>query len=340
MGDALYRPVELTFRTQYAELRERSASSGELLPGTPGRLVMRDGTGYRYWYRGYYSVPGQAVEELVCKDGDDAALQAMRERMDLADWTARQVRDLRKLGFQVADKNVARVLVELHNAGLFTAGLVVVGTLGYMAWLNELGAKAVAARTQDIGLARRQALKLAAPVSLLQTAAATKLKLSPVPGLRASTPPTSLKLPGAEGLRIDLLAHGAALGATVPVPELQWHAQAIPFYDYLLRDAEPGALLAGGHCVPVRLPAAARLAWHKLYASKARKGNPTKAKKDLVQAATLIAVLAEQEDEALTAAWSQAPRALKEAARARSTALSRLLEAHPAARELFAQMVG
>ena len=153
----------MSCRTQYAEVKEQSRAAGRLLPGTPGRLVLRTGTGYGYWYRGYYSVPGQEVEDFICKEGDDEALQAVKEQIEFADWTARQVRDLRKLEFQVADKTVARVLVELHNAGLFESGLVLVGTLCYMAWLNELGVKANIARTQDIDLARRQALKLATP---------------------------------------------------------------------------------------------------------------------------------------------------------------------------------
>lgn len=64
------------------------------------------------------------------------------------------------------------------------------------------------------------------------------------------------------------------------IPELSWHARAIPYYDYLLKDAEPGAVLAGGHCVPVRIPQAGRFIWHKLYSSRARRGEPEKAKKD------------------------------------------------------------
>jgi hypothetical protein len=78
LAPALYRKHELTFRTQYAELKERSLAAGILLPGTPGRLVLRSGTGYGYWYRGYYSVPGQEVEDLVCKDGDHERPQAAR----------------------------------------------------------------------------------------------------------------------------------------------------------------------------------------------------------------------------------------------------------------------
>ena len=185
---------------------------------------------------------------------------------------ARQVADLRKLEFQVADKGVARVLVELHNREAFAAGLTVVGTLCYMAWLNELGAKAVAMRTQDLDLARRQRLKLAAPLPFLETVQATRLPFVAVPGLPSASPSTSVKLPGPDGLRVDMLAPGRVLGAAVRVPELEWHAQAIPHYDYLLDEPSPAALLAGGHCVPVLLPSAERLVWHKVYASATRHG--------------------------------------------------------------------
>lgn len=51
MEAPLYREHELAFRTQYAELKERSLAAGVLLPGTPGSLAPRAGTGYGYWYR-------------------------------------------------------------------------------------------------------------------------------------------------------------------------------------------------------------------------------------------------------------------------------------------------
>ena len=329
----LYRPHELAFRTQYAELKERSRGAGHLLPGTPGQLVLRDGTGYRYWYRRYYAVPGQAAEDLVCRDGDDVALAAARERMAFSDWSTRQVRDLRKLEFQVAEKTVARVLVELHNTGLIAGGLVLVGTLGYMAWLNELGAKAVTARTQDIDLARRQTLKLAAPTSFLQTVEATRLKFFPVPGMPNQAPSTSVKRPGAEGLRVDVLTDGPMLGQVVPVPELQWHAHTVPFYDYLLREPHDAAFLAGGQCVPVKLPAPERFIWHKLYASASRQGSPEKAQKDLFQAATLAAILVEQDDASLPQSLAEAPSEVQEAARTCLPAMRKLLDAHPQALE-------
>ena len=219
------------------------------------------------------------------------------------------------------------MLVELHNLKAFEAGLVVVGTLCYMAWLNELGVKAVALRTQDVDLARRQRLKLEAPLSFLEAMQATKLPFSAVPGLPSREPPTSVKLPGREGLRVDMLASGPAIGATVAVPELRWHAQAIPHYDYLLAGAREGAILAGGHCVPVRLPSPERLVWHKLYSSASRTGAPEKAAKDLLQAATLAAVLVEQEDEPLADSAREAPGAVRLAARKRLPAIRKALPA-------------
>ena len=113
----LYRPQELAFRTQYAELKERAGSAGSLLYGTPGTLVKREGTGYAYWYRVYYPVPGRQAEQLVGRDGDVETLESVERQIEFAQWAAAQVRDLRKLQFQVADKGVAGVLVELHNRG-------------------------------------------------------------------------------------------------------------------------------------------------------------------------------------------------------------------------------
>jgi len=330
----LYRSQELAFRTQYAELKERSQQAGALLPGTPGALYLRTGTGSGYWYRVYYAVPGKQAETLVGREDDAAARQAMQERIDFANWSATQVSSLRKLGFQVADKAVARVLVELHNIGAFEAGLVLVGTLAYMAWLNEFGAITVSARTQDIDLARGQALKFAAPVEFLKTLQATGLPFVEVPGMPSSRPSTSVKLPGVQGLRVDVLAPGEPLGGVIRLPELAWAAQAVPHYDYLLADPEPAALLAGGHCIPLRLPQAGRMVWHKLYASQQRQGFPEKAVKDRVQAATLAAVLVEHFPDHLIDAFRQAPKEIRLAALAQRTQLEQLLAKHPEAGDL------
>ena len=339
LSKPLYSLHEIAIRTLYAEVKARANASGELLPGTPGSLVKRAGTGHEYWYRSYYPVPRKRSEQFVGTTSNSAAYEAMQRRIANSEWTTKQVLALCKLGYQVADKTVASVLVELRNRGVFEAGLVVVGTLAYMSWLNEYGAVATAASAtaQDVELARRHPLKLATPVSFLSAMHATQLPFVLIPGVPSKNP-TSVKLPGAEGRRVDVLAPGPIWGEIVAVPELEWHAQAIPFYDYLLEGSRAAAALAGGHCIPIMLPDVARLIWHKLYSSTRRRKDPAKAEKDLVHAATLAAILIEQQDVMLRDSYREAPRELRNAAHSRLPRLERLLAEHPRARDEFRKL--
>ncbi len=330
----LFRQHELAFRTQYAEVKERVLAQGQLLPGSAGALVLRKGTGYGYWYRVFYPVPGKQSEDIVCRESDASTLAAMEQDIAFAGWVANQVSSLRKLGFQVADKLTARVLVELHNRGSFDSGMVLVGTLAWMAWLNELGVSVVAARTLDIDLALRS-LKLAAPLDFLESMRATTLPFQPVPGLRPAEPSTSVKIPGAQGLRVELLAPDPQRGAPVRVRDLAWSAQAVPFYGWLLEDPEPGAVLAGTHCIPVRLPQAARFVWHKLYSSTQRRGFAEKAEKDRQQALVLGAAIADQEPESLERALAEAPKRLLTPIRPLLPRLMLQAEQHPMLLEIL-----
>lgn len=305
----LFSQTEPAFLTQYSEVRDRAISAGPLLEGTPGSLALRSGTGHSYWYRVFYPTPGLRKEVLVCKDGENGKLQEMRARIEFADWMARQVPLLRRIGFQVADKLTARVLVELHNRGVFEAGMVLVGTLAYMAHMNELGAMAVSSRTLDIDVARNRPLKLAAPLSFLRAMNDTGLQFRAVPEIDHIKSSTSVKLPGVQGLRVDVLVPGEALGEIVPVPELEWAAQAIPYYQYLLEEPIRAVVLAGWQAIPVRLPLPGRMVWHKFYSSIARPDTAKKAK-DFEQAIRLAAGLAETDPLAIRTALESAPRSM------------------------------
>lgn len=339
----LYREHGLGYCTQYAELKERAMSEGPLLPGTPGALVERSKpSGRSYWYRVYSPAPGvRPAEDYVCAAEDSASHDAMRLRMEFASWCAREVSMLGKIGFQVADKRTARVLVELRNHDLFEGGLVLVGTLAFMAWLNELGATIPQpARTMDIDVARYEALSLAAPLSLLATLQATGLPFNAVPGFPSHAPSTSMKLPGADGLRVDLLAPARKLGALVSAPDLQWAAQGIPFFEYVLEHPVRGAVLAGGHCIPVGLPRVARYVWHKLYSSTQRAGFPAKALKDRRQALTLGAVLVEKFPSDLDEALEEAPRSMVKPVKALLPALVKEASEHPELIEMLESTLG
>jgi hypothetical protein len=207
-----------------------------------------------------------------------------------------------------------------------------------MGWLNEFGAIAPTAHTQDIDFARNGSLKLASNVSFLSSMTATHLPFHRIPGLPSQRPSTSVKLRGVDGLRVDVLAPGPRLGETIDLPELDWHAQTIPHFNYLLEDPANCATLAGGHCIPVKLPDPARFLWQKIYSSTRRTDNPSKADKDLRQAVTLAAILVEQANARLRDSFQAAPTELRSAVAARMPRIRTLLAKHPQALEEFSSL--
>jgi hypothetical protein len=325
---ALFRQNQPAFRQQYAALNAQSVTAGTLLPGTPGTLQLRRGTGYAYWYRVYYPLPGKQAETLVGREDDRAAENAMRGRMDFAESNARQVGMLRKLGFLVADKINARALVELHNLGAFEAGLLLAGRLGCMAWLNELGARV----RLPAGEAAAAHLELLAPADFFNQALAASLPL--VAGNESSAPSTchaAIALPGLPPIPANLLV-GDDADATDSA--LAWLATTIPDHDYLTADPVPGALLAGGHCIPVRLPQAARLVWHQLSASQQHAAPYADSERRL--ALGLAATLLAQDPWAMLTAWEAAPAAITEPIRPLRQTLLASTAAHPDLQDLFA----
>jgi len=341
---ALFRPNQPSFCQQYTALRERSLTAGTMLPGSPGTLQLRRGTGYAYWYRIYYPVPGKQAETLVGRESDSAAENAMRAQMDFAESTARQVGMLRKLGFQVADKVTARALVELHNLGAFEAGLLLAGRLGCIAWLNELGARlrqpagepAISARLELLApdaFLISQALRWLPLIAATEASAATATK-------SATKLPTdfpnhaAITLPGLPPMAADILVAGAGFGSAVSGPGLAWSATTIPDHDYLLAAPESGVLLAGGHCIPVRLPQAARLAWHQLSASLHQPASQAVAERRL--ALSLAAVVLAQDPWAMLTAWEAAPATISEPLRPLRDGLLASATAHPDLQDLIA----
>ena len=124
----------------------------------------------------------------------------------------------------------------------------------------------------------------------------------------------------------------------VEIPELDWHAQTIPYYEYLLEDTQSAAMLAGGHCIPIRSANVQRMIWHKFYSSTQRQGDPAKAEKDLVQAATLAAIVVEQESADLHESYRVAPKALRDAAVTRMPRILALLSEHPQVLDAFSSL--
>ncbi len=75
--------------------------------------------------------------------------------------------------------------------------------------------------------------------------------------------------------------------------------------------------------------------WHKLYSSAQKTRDAAKAAKDRLQAATLAALMVEQDGVSLRDSFMVAPDALKNAALSQRSRLHALLGEHPEARDAF-----
>jgi hypothetical protein len=155
---------------------------------------------------------------------------------------------------------------------------------------------------------------------------ATGIKFFEVPQLDCRMPSTSFAEPGGSRLRVDLLVpSGDDTYPTIPVPELQAHAQGLPYLAYLLGASQEVPILSPHGAVMVRVPVPERYAVHKLVVSQLRAKTSSKAEKDLRQAATLIEALVERFPGAVEDALAAVPKTAARQIKRAVTALERHL---------------
>jgi hypothetical protein len=328
---SLYRRHNSASHSQFQETKQLAYSQRRILSGTPGTLKQRTQAGHQYWVREHVRVDGKKTDEYVgpVASTEKAVVERITREIELARALAKASGALRLFGFQRIDKKPAAVLGVLFNKKLFDAGLTLVGSHAYGALLNELGVLAPSYRTEDIDLARASRLSLVLPAgstfhTLLKE---TGLEFVSVPGMPSQAPSTSFKLPGAERLAVDLLVPGDKLGASVPVPELGAHAQAIPLLDFLIDDRLQAIALSPNQVVPIRVPAPENFVLHKIFSSQKR-GNRDrdKARKDLEQAAVLAAAVEDETPGKLGEAFRKLPKSGRPAVKRGCSAVMRLLD--------------
>ena len=189
--------------------------------------------------------------------------------------------------------------------------------------------RAAAFTTEDVDIARDRPLAIAlqGAMDFEKILAESTVALLPVPGLDRKAPVTSYKSAGRERLRVDLLvpASGSEV-STRAVPELEAHAQAMPFLRPLLARPIEAVVLGREGVVPLRVPMAEAFAWHKVLLAQMRGATSDKSGKDRAQAAVLLAVLAEDAPDAMEADFGELPRDTKSKTRCAAKPVIELLE--------------
>lgn len=313
----LFTKQPLPLQTAFAELKRQSLEQDTLLIGTPGSVVVRTSAGRRFLYRDYYGPEGKKAADYIGPEEDAAAQSAAeqtRERIAFANALLEEAALLVQNGYVRVEPRTNAILAALANNGLFRAGALLIGSHAYGALLNDLGARAAATGTEDVDVARGRPLALADDAkSFEEMLSDSRVPLQAVPQIDRKQPSTSFKPPGRDRLRVDLLMPASGREVkTLFAPELDAHATALPWLRYIIEEARPALVIGRSAMVPVNVPQPERLAWHKMLVSQIRHETSEKAQKDLEQAATLVAILAETAPESLEAALAAVPRGARE----------------------------
>lgn len=310
---SLTTPHERALTLLFAELESTAAEQTEVFLGTPGTLTERTNeNGTTFWVHRFSDAVGMRREIYLGKVDDPAVIARAADlgaRIETVNATISRVRLLARAGFATVDRKAYSTLASLSNHGLFKAGALLIGSNAYGILLNAMGVRAVPYATEDVDIARREALAISGLPSLLEILRETGIQFFAVPQLDRGAPATSFAERGGSRLRVDLLVPSRGDDyPTIPVPELKAHATGLPYLAYLLSASQEVPALSAHGVVMVRVPVPERYALHKLIVSQLRAKVSSKPEKDLNQAAVLIEVVTERFPGALEEALAAVPK--------------------------------
>ncbi len=284
----------------YAEVLD-SALSQDAATGAGLSFLLRERKSGKYWYL-QHTFAGAKKQYYL---GPDSPELEDRIKQQKARWEAGKIES------SVLEKQVAmtiaagctpishrayKVLSATEQAGLFRAGGVLVGSYAFVAIGNMLGVtwQRNTTLTQDVDIASSNECMIAIPEGIKpmgDTILDADDDLFCVPMLDPRSPSTSFKIRGGD-FRVDLVTPlQGKPSSTQYVGAIKSYAEPVAFLEYILEDTQKAVLLHKDGVV-VNVPNPARFALHKLVVSQRRPpAQQAKAKKDLQQAAQIIACL-------------------------------------------------
>lgn len=310
----LYSVFPATIQTEFDNFSQWAKLQEKIHIGSPGGIEERSIGSNTYFYHRYYDANGKLVEKYI--GGPSGVMEAQqayenaKDNIDRANMVVRDVKMFRKLGFSILDDKAGATLAALHNHGLFSAGLTLIGSHAYGAILNNLGVKAPRYLTDDIDTVRTTPLRIATTpqLSLLDVLKTSGLPFIKVKtGIKPADKSETYKLPGNVKLLFDLLVNGSEVGTSVLIPELAAYAQSVPYLTYLVENRLPAVILSKNYAVPIYTPNPARFAAHKLFSAASRINQPAKSDKDILQAATVICAMEDKYPGDITEALNAFP---------------------------------
>lgn len=338
----LYTPHSRALTLLFEDLGSCVGQARIAFVGSPGSILQRsNAAGFRFYAHQFYDGDGRKRERYLAgpvgSPQADAAAKELQERIDEVKDISASLRMLGREGYCVADAKAYATMASLHNHGVFAAGGLLIGSHAYGVLLNSLGIRAAPHATEDIDIARHEALAFSKMpvIGLLDMLRESGVDFVEIPQLDHKQPPTSFKQRGKSRFHVDLLVPSPNEEyPVVPVPELRAYATGLPYLKYLLAESQSATLIASAGCCAVRVPLPERFAIHKLIVSRLRTGRTTKSEKDVHQACVLLAALGERHPGAIESALASIPRAARKYLKQALVSAQQLLAgAHPRAWE-------
>lgn len=310
-----YRELSLAAQTAYAELLE-SARSSELhrtVAHLNGSFASKKVKDRPYWYFAFRDIGGSVRQIYVGPDEERVRRLIATLKDDKPRPLGPLARSAAALGCEAAIPKHFRIVRRLSEYGFFNAGGVLIGTHAFLSLGNMLGVRFTdGSRTLDVDFAhagRNISVALPANIEVDVQGALDSLEMGflPITELQGKPGATYLNPKNPE-LRVDFVTSATRAGrASVRVPNLNVALEPLKFMELSLEDTTQAALFGTGGAVVVSVPSPARFAVHKLIVFGERSGTyRIKAKKDLLQAAALVEVLAKDRPGELRDAWKDA----------------------------------
>jgi len=312
--------LPLALQTAYADLVDKLLDAAvDTQAREPGSFVPKTVDGKRYWYHQTKQPDGRYRQAYLGPETQDLLARIDRHRA-ITD-TARARRDIVRSLVRGATvpgppARVGKVLEALAESGVFRLRAVLVGTVAYQVYGPMLGVRlgGAALMTEDIDIAQFRSISIAVEdhvPPVLETLRSVEPEFRPV------SKPLYEKVPVAflssrqgrggrqEQLKVEFLTpmRGPDEDAPGQLPALGTASQPLRFLDYLIYREQAAAVMYGAG-VLVNVPDPARFAWHKLIVSQ-RRTNLAKARKDILQAQTLLDVLGDERPHDVADMWEE-----------------------------------
>lgn len=318
-----FAEIPIAIQTIYADLVQRAWTSNlaDLTANTGGSAYTREVKGRLYWYWRTPMKDGLRSSPLYIGPDNQKTrdrIQALKDHVENLRQRRDMVRALRAARLPTPDPMSGDIMAAMAEAGVFRLRAAVIGSVAFQTYSGLLGCHipATISQTGDLDIGQFHSIAIAVEdkidrdlESVLKT---VDRRFEPIPDAMDGrrTMRYALRVGNEERFSVDVLSpmRGPDRQKIAALPALRSDPQLLRYLDFLLYQ-EVNAVALYGAGIPINVPDPTRYALHKLIVAQMRRQDvprsAAKSRKDLDQAAALIAILSRYRPHDLTDFWQE-----------------------------------